>query len=800
MSNASNTIIQDNNSKLSAKEIFFKYLVYLPLFVICLGVSVTIAYIYIRYKVPVYSSSISLLIKDAGGRNSGGGSDEMMLEDVMLYKKRANLANEIEVVKSTSMMERVVNSLGLNVQYYTEGQVKKSEIYADPSIKAEILSIKDSSQGISAILKPGNKSSAIVEVEGKKFTISNGDIINSSAGSFRISFKPELLSAQNKYFISWRSVKSVAAGIAAGLDIKQLNRDASILKINIQTEIPQKGKDILNQLVIEYRQTNIDDKNKVVDNTIQFIDERISLLSDELGKVEGGMQTYQQENNIVNPHIQGDIELQEFKAAKDKLEEEEIRLQVIKMIREYLSNPSKRFQLVPSSLGIADPTLLSLVNSYNELQLKREEALKTVQHAHPSIGVLEGQIEKVRINMIENLSNINLSVQNVASKLRGDYNLIRSKLSSIPRQQREVLEITRQKEIKQKLYLFLLQKREESAITRAAAVGSSKAIDAAVASRFPVSPNTTNIYRIAFVLGILLPIAFIYIRDILNDKVVTRTDLTKGTASPIVGEVAHHTSMTRKFVVGMKDRSILAEQFRIIRTNLQFLLAHTPSKNPVILVTSSIAGEGKTFSSMNLAAVWAVAGKKTVILELDLRKPKISKALNLRTDKGITNYILGNASKEELPQLLPDVPNLYVVAAGPIPPNPSEMIMDDRMGELFTYLRANFDIIIIDSAPIGLVSDSKILSKYADATVYVVRQRYTVKKQLSFVNDLYTQKILPNMGLLVNDVKIGGANSYYGYGYGYGYGYSYNYSYNYNYGEDVKKKGIIKKIRGMVGM
>jgi capsular exopolysaccharide synthesis family protein len=249
----------------------------------------------------------------------------------------------------------------------------------------------------------------------------------------------------------------------------------------------------------------------------------------------------------------------------------------------------------------------------------------------------------------------------------------------------------------------------------------------------------------------------------------------------------------------MKDRSILAEQFRILRTNLQFLLTNAPTKNPVVLITSSIAGEGKTFCSMNMAAVWAVAGKKTVILELDLRKPKISKALSLQREIGITNYILGSVKKEELAQPYPEVPNLYIIGAGPIPPNPSEMIMDQKVDELFTYLRANFDIIILDSAPVGLVSDSKILSKYADATLYVVRQRYTVKKQIAFVDELYKGKVLPNIGLIVNDVKIGGANSYYGYGYGYGYGYSYNYNYSYGYGEP-QKKSFVQKMKDMVGL
>jgi capsular exopolysaccharide synthesis family protein len=397
--------------------------------------------------------------------------------------------------------------------------------------------------------------------------------------------------------------------------------------------------------------------------------------------------------------------------------------------------------------------------------------------ANPAVQALQGQAEKVRSSILEGLSNIRRSSESVRAKLMSEYRNVKGQIRSVPAQERQMREIGRQQGIKENLYLFLLQKREESAITIASNIANSYSIDPAVSSGTPVSPNTTNIYRIAFVLGLLIPILIIYLRDLLNDKVTTRGDISKTTSVPIVGEVAHHEMEDRKLVIGSKDRSIISEQFRVIRTNLQFFTGNTPS--PVLLVTSSMAGEGKTFSSMNVGAVWAVANKRTVILELDLRKPKISKALGLTHRSGITNYVVGQATKEELAVPVEGSPNLYIVPAGPIPPNPSELLLDPRMDDLFAYLKSNFDLVVIDSAPIGLVSDAKILSRFADTTLYVVRQRYTLKKQMEFVDDLYTKKTLPNMSLLVNDVKIGGANSYYGYGYGYGYGYSYN-SYAYN--------------------
>jgi tyrosine-protein kinase Etk/Wzc len=792
--NISSSVVMDS-ARLSAKEMFFKYLVYLPLFIISIGVFITIAYIYIRYKVPIYNSSISIMIKDS---RSGSSGDNMLLDDVMFYNKRANLANEIEFLRSGSMMERVVKSLKLNIQYASEGKVKKSEVYNNPDLQMILMSIKDSSQSFTITLIP-SKNDIIARFGGKEFPVQTGDVISNSNATVKLLFKRASLSTEYKYHISYRPVWSVAASIAGSLSARQLSREATVLVLSINTEIPDKGRDILNQLAEEYREMNIEDKNKVVENTIKFIDDRLYLLTQELGDVEGNLQTFRQNSNVIDVEKQSSAEFSELKELEKKVDEQDIEFEIMGMIRNYISNPARKFELVPSSLGIKDVTLNSLIGNYNQLQLSRAEQLKTIPAEHPSMKVLESQVEKLRTSILENLSNILVPQRALAAKLKRDYQSALQRVQAIPGKQKALLEIQRQQGIKEKLYLFLLQKKEEAAITRASATGNSSALDPATSSWAPVSPNSSNIYRLAFLVGILLPVALIYLKDLLNDKVIVRTDLTKNTATPIIGEIAHHAAMARKFVVGMKDRSILAEQFRIIRTNLQFLLAHAPAKNPVILVTSSIAGEGKTFTSMNMAAVWAVAGKKTVIMELDLRKPKVSKALGLQRDIGITNYILGNSKKEDLPQPLEEVPNLYVIGAGPIPPNPSEMIMDSRMDELFAYLRANFDIIIIDSAPIGLVSDSKILARFADATLYVIRQRYTVKKQIGLVDDLYTQKILPNMGLIVNDVRIGGANSYYGYGYGYGYGYSYNYNYTYSYGEE-QKKTFLQRIKDMVGL
>lgn len=768
-------------AKLSGKEIVYKYIVFLPLFIVSISISMTVAYINIRYKVPIYSSSISLLIKD--DKSSRGGGEDMILENLTTYKKKTNLSNEIELIKSSTMIGRVVNILNLNWSYYNEGNIKRIELYGNTSIHANWVELKDSSVPARLIIVRKREKIYIEFGPNRYKPIANGDIVEYTSGKMRVFFDPNEIVKDNKYIINYQPTVVAASVIAGSLQIRQLSKETTILLLSISLEVPQKGRDILNTLVNVYNDVNVEDKNKIVDNTIRFIDRQLNILTGDLGKIEDDLQRFKQQNGVVSLATQASVEFGKSTEIQQKIIEQNIKLDVIKSIKEYISTPQNKYEKVATPFEIEDLALTGLITQYNILQLKRVELLKnSTTDIHPTAKLLDGQLEKIRVSIIENLNNLSKNNIYLSKNLQAQTDKFSSSLNSIPIRERQYLEILRQQGIKEKEYLFLLQKREESEITRASTIGNSVPVDAAV-SGGRVSPDVTNIYRTSFVIGFLIPIIFIYLLDLLNDKIIVRNDIARVTAAPIIGEVAHHSSQNRVLVVSNKDRSVLAEQFRILRTNIGFLLGPNV-KSPVLLVSSSIAGEGKTFCSMNLAAVWGIAGKKTVILELDLRKPKIAKSLGLINEKGITHFMLGQVNAEDIPIPIPNTENLYIVPAGIIPPNPSEMIMDPRMGEFISYLKTVFDLIIIDSAPVGLVSDSKIIAQLADATIYIVRQRFTVKKQLPFINELYTQNLLPSIGILVNDVKIGGINSYYGYGYGYGYGYSYNYSYNYRYGSD----------------
>jgi capsular exopolysaccharide synthesis family protein len=425
---------------------------------------------------------------------------------------------------------------------------------------------------------------------------------------------------------------------------------------------------------------------------------------------------------------------------------------------------------------------------YNQLQLERQNALATMPETNPYIQQnLDPRIGKLRTDIIEALQNVRQAYAISRSNIQRQSSGTENRLQSIPSKGRELADRSRQQKIKEELYLFLLQKKEETAIASASTISDSKIVEPGRSNGSPIKPDRKSIYLLAIFLGLAVPGAAIFAKEYMNDKVRDRTDVEKITDAPFIGEVGHSEN-TGALVVTNNSRRFISEQFRIIRTNLQFML--NKIQNPVILVTSSFSGEGKSFISTNMGAVMAVTGKRTVIIELDIRKPKVVSNLELKKQAGITNFIVGRASIQDIIVPVPEIPNLFVIPCGPVPPNPAEMLLDPKLAELFKYVRNAFDFVIVDSAPVGLVSDAMILGEHADCTLYILRQGYTYKKQLNLIDELYHSRKLPRLSLLINDVEHGrGYGSYYGYGnYGYGYGYGSDYF------EKEKKRTLKDKV------
>jgi len=770
---------------LSFRDLFYKYVRFLPLFLLSVAFALFIAFVYLRYATPIYNAAGTLLIKSEQG---GGRNDKF--EDVFVNSKASNIQNEIEVLKSRPLMERVVKKLGLQFSYFVKGKIKTVNIYKQGPFVVEPFQLTDSSRGFSLKIKFLNDHQ--FHVNDDKTVIGFGQYFRNAYGIFRFNRNPGI-GISREYTVNWQPAFSAAGAYVGGLQIVPKTPGTGILSISLQTENALMGADIINKLMEEYGAYSIEEKIKSSDQIISFVDARLIDYGHKLDSVNKIYLDLKKKYKLFDIETQLADLFSNISLENKATIEQRSNLDVAEMIDRYLADKKNEFSKVPvpSSLGLQDQTLNELIQSYNKAQLERQDRLQAnISPDHPSVKQLEGQIEQLRISIRENLRNIKSSISSFISESTKRNTENESHLKTLPSETKELEEIKQQVTAYQSLYTLLQTKKEETAISRASTIPNSAVVDRAYPSGVPVKPNRRSIQILAILLGIGLPALIIFVGEILNDKVTTRFDIEKITATPILGEIGHSYSDT-PLIVNKTTRSMVAEQFRIIRSNLQYILNKVDKS--VLLVTSSFSGEGKSYVSINMGAVLALAGKKTVILEFDIRKPKILSGLGITKGPGITNYLVGKANLEDLIRPVPGQENLFVLGCGPVPPNPAELLLEQRVEDMFAWLRQHFDVIIIDTAPIGMVSDAMTLSKFADATLYLVRQGHTFKKQVVMIDEFYQENKLPKVSIIINDVKMKPGYGYYGYGrYGYGYGYGYG-SY---YEEETPPKGLFEKILG----
>jgi len=518
---------------------------------------------------------------------------------------------------------------------------------------------------------------------------------------------------------------------------------------------------------------------------------RLAELKAQLGNVENGFRSYLETNEAYDIDGQSKSYMQDLGESGKALAVQEVRLRMVDWLLDYIGNSKNYYNTVPLVMGVEEPSLSQLIAEYDRLQLERESNLKTTPLENPMIRGFEVSLEKLRSSIHQLLLNVRQSyVINRDNLLKQD-NELRGKLKSLPSKSMQGVSIERNQKILQELYTFLLKKKLETSISSASTISNSKVVEPALGSDNPIKPDHRSTYISYLVIGLIIPITIISLREIMNDKVTNRAEIERATRTPILGEIGHSEG-EETLVVTRNSRRFIAEQFRIVRTNLQYIVGKNES--PTILITSSFSGEGKSFISTNMGAVMALAGKKTVIMEFDIRKPKIISGLDLKRKTGITNYIIGKANFEDLLVPVEGTENLFVIPCGPIPPNPAEILLDPRLNELMREVKEHFDVVIMDTAPIGLVSDAITLSQFADCTLYIVRRGHTVKRLLNLVEELYVSKKMPSLSLLLNDIKMGG---YYGGGYYGGYGY-YGYGYDNEAGYFEKEKKA-KRRGGLFG-
>jgi capsular exopolysaccharide synthesis family protein len=774
------------------RDFIMRYLRYLPWLIVCFALSLVVAYIKIRYTVPIYHVQSTLLIKNDAESSPTGKDDR--LGELFMAHPTTNLNNEIEVLRSSPVIARVVKDLGLQVSYYIKGSVRSSLLYKESPFTLQVVQMQDPTTGFEfAVTGVNDQHFAIVDKSGtthaygEPFKVGNNVCVLTR--NFGIDLK---IFPTRDFYIDWQPAIEAARGLAGSIRIAQLNDFASILTLSIETENVTLGQDMLNTLMAVYDSLIIEDKNRIAINTMKFIDDRLSSLRDSLGGVEGNLRSFMEKNGIFDITSQSKEYITGISDGAKNLETSSVQLSILDWLIEYISKPENTYNAVPTNLGIAEPSLLQLFTDYNKLQLQRETNLKTAPPDNPMIKSMDASLERLRQNMLQALQNIRQANLITRSALSLQNNQFQGQLQAMPGKSQHQLAIQRQEEILQELYYFLLQKKLETSISSASTISNSKVVEPAVGGTEPIIPNHNSLYMSYAIIGLIIPIAFIVVVELMSDKVANRMEIQKATDAPILGEIGHSED-EKTLVVTTNSRRFIAEQFRIIRTNLRYITGK--NETPVILVTSSFSGEGKSFVSTNMGAVMALAGKKTVVMEFDIRKPKIISGLDLKRKMGITNYIIGSASFEDLPVKVEGVDNFYVIPCGPIPPNPAELLLSPRLAELIEFAKRNFEVVILDTAPIGLVSDAINLASFADCTIYIVRRGHTPRRLLGLVNDLYINKKLPSLSILLNDVKADGSQ-YGGYYGGYGY-YGYGYNKNGGYFEDNKlQKGFVNRIKG----
>ena len=746
---------------------------------ICLIIAMALAYSYLRYTTYKYKATAVIKLRDEKQSQKLPSLEE--INQGGLFSDGTNkIRDEIEVITSQTLISNIVKELNLNIRYFNQGQIKEQELYTNPPIKLNFfasdsviyqvdttlyLKIKSSTE----FLMFKNDGKSIIDRdddEGKKYAF--GDRIKTGFGDLVIvpnvgKYSPKIGSNLR---VSMSSVRSVASKYQGSLKVAT-EAGSSVIKIELEDNIPEKAIDVLNQLIREYNEDVIREKEEVVRVTSEFIDNRLQVVSQELEETDFTAEQLQKKNNLTALDSQANLYLESGKQTEAQINATATTIQLIDYLQEEIQQKNKTSDLLPSNI-IADPNASQVIKSHNELVAQRDKLLQNSSDQNPVVINLNNQINALKANLESSLGNMRRSNEITLNSLNKQDARIRGQIYSAPTKQRQFRDIERQRGIKESLYLYLLEKREESAIRLGMYSPNAKILDKAYSSFMPVAPNKMFTYLAAILLGLALPIGVIYARDLMDTKIYDKDDLQDVLSVPYLGDIPK-TSKKNK-LINKIDYSPKAEAFRIIRSNIDFILKDKDDKAKKLFITSTRAQEGKSHTSTNLASSISFSGKSVLLIEMDIRVPKILQYLKLKptTDIGLSDFIADKKIKPN--DILNDVKDnefLKVISSGTIPPNPSELLMSDRIKELFDYFDDKFDYIVVDTSAVGLVSDTLLVSKYADMFVYVVSANNVDKRQLVAVaQPLYKENRLPKMTMLLNGTDFGKK----GYGYGYGYG------------------------------
>ena len=796
-----------DDKEIDIQELLFKYLIHWPWFVGAVIVCLISAYIYLYVATPVYNISATVLIKDdkkGGSSNNVAGLDELGLSGLITSSQ--SIDNEIEVLRSKTLVKEVVNYLNLYVTYQDDDQIPSKELYKTSPVQvnmtpqeAEKLKTK---VVIEMVLHPQGSLDVNVKMEDKeiqKHFEKLPAILPTNQGTLSFFQTTDSISSKKNEEVGSpvQDMRHITATISQpmnvarryceNLSIEPTSKTTSVVTVSLKNSSLQRGQDFINQLLEMYNRNTNNDKNEIAQKTAEFIDERIGIISKELGSTEAELETFKRDAGITDLSSDAQIALTGNAEYEKKQVENRTQISLVEDLKKYLGH--NEYEILPSNVGLKDITLAAQIDRYNEMLIERKRLLRTSTENNPAIINLDTSIRATKANVQATLEGTLQGLFITKADLDREAKRYMRRISDAPGQERQYVSIARQQEIKAGLYLMLLQKREENAIMLAATANNAKIIDDAIADVIPVSPKRSIIYLAALCLGIAIPVVVIYMIDLTKFKIEGRADVEKLTSVPIAGDIPLTDEKNTKegsIAVFENQNNLMSETFRNIRTNIQFMLQNNKK---VILVTSTVSGEGKSFTSANLAISLSLLGKKVVIVGLDIRKPGLNKVFNLSSkEKGITQY-LANPEMDlmSLVQLSDVNRNLYILPGGTVPPNPTELLARDGLDKAIEILKKNFDYVILDTAPIGMVTDTLLIGRVADLSAYVCRADYTHKAEYTLINELFHEQKLPNLCTIINgvDLKKRKYGYYYGYGkYGKHYGYGKRYGYGYGYGQE----------------
>lgn len=788
MANIKNTATPDSQNFMRIQDLFYLCINRWYWFVISLAVCLGIATYYILTTPSVYTRNASILIKDESkGKSATAEMDNFA--DLGLFTSNANVNSEIVTLKSRDLMREVVSRLHLNMEYHVDGRFQKPTIYGEQlPVHAEIVNFQDNGSAsfilnlakdgivsLSDFAQDGKDLESQVMIKGKL-----NDSITSPIGKIVITPTTYYTEGKEaKIYVSHNPLIKTSDSFSSRLNVTLEDEKSNVISLSLQDVSTQRGDEVLNTLISVYNENWVKDKNQIAVSTSMFINDRLGVIEGELGNVDNDISSFKSEHLLPDVNAAASMYMAQANEANASIIALNNQVYMARYIKGYLTNETNKFQLLPANSGIENQNIAFQINEYNERLLERNSLVAQSSTKNPLVVEMDASLSAMRSALATSIENqiVALNAQIKSQQAVGGQ--ATSKIASNPQQSKYLLSVERQQKVKESLYLYLLQKREENELSQAFTAYNTRIVTMPGGSMLPTAPIRKNILLVAFVLGLLIPTIIIFILENTNTKVRGRKDLENLTI-PFVGEIPLASRKRKKqheeshaVVVKEKSRNVINEAFRVVRTNIEFML-NGENKSNVIMLTSANPGSGKTFLSYNLAASLAIKGKKTVVIDLDLRKASVSAYVN-KPETGISNYLAGKAKDiREIIYPATETANLFIIPVGTIPPNPTELLFDEKLSNLITTLRSEYDYIFIDCPPVEIVADAAIINKLVDTTLFIIRAGLLERGMLQEIQGFYNEKKYKNLSVILNGTD--GGSGRYGYKYGYKYGYHYGYA------------------------